>query len=445
MKKLMILGMLLLAAFSLMPTAAQDTIEITFSHIFGGEQDSRGAVVQQIADAFMAENPGITVTLISPSTDYTELFNSALLAADQGDAPNIVQVEEGLTQQAADSAYFVAVEEVASEEQIATLDDILPVIREYFSIGDVTWSIPWNTSTPILYYNKAMFEAAGLDPNDPPSTFDEITAACEALVAANAELASCINWPMSPWFAEQWVAMQNGLLVNNDNGRSARTTEVLFTSPEMLNVLTWWKGLADAGYYVYSGTPMDFNGEGIAFLSQQTAMTINSTAGLTLFQRFAALQGVDLGVTRLPLPTEDATNGMTAGGASVWLSADQPEDELQAAVDFIFFLTNTDNDIVWHQGSGYMPARTSSIERLTEDGWFDENPFFRIAIDQLADSEQNAATSGAIIGPAAEVRGFLIQAFQSVVDGGEDPQAALEAAKAQADEVIAEYNTLFGE
>lgn len=445
MRRLAFISVLLLAVVGFMPAMAQDTIEISFVHIFGGEQDSRGAVVQQIADAFMAENPGITVTLLSTSTDYTEVFNNALLSADQADAPNIVQVEEGLTQQAADSGYFTPVGEVASAEQLATLDDVLPVIREYFSIGDVLWSLPWNTSNPILYYNKGMFEAAGLDPNAPPSTFAEITAACEAIMAANTELAACINWPMSTWFAEQWVSMQNGLITNNDNGRTARATEVFYTSPEMLEILTWWDELADAGYFTYSGTPVDFNGEGIAFLSQQTAMTINSTAGLTLFQNFARLQEIDLGVTRLPLPDEEATNGLTTGGASVWLSADQSEEELQASVDFIFFLTNTDNDIIWHQGSGYMPTRQSSIDRLTADGWFDENPNFRIAVDQLSESQQNAATAGAVIGPSAEVRGFLISAFQSVIDGGEDPAAALEAAKIQADEVMAEYNSLFGE
>ncbi|MDX1992979.1 MAG: ABC transporter substrate-binding protein [bacterium] len=443
-KKFVAFCLLSLLMLSIVPlTAAQDNVEITFVHIFGGEQDDRGLVVQEIADAFMAENPGITVNVVSTSTDYGEVFNNALLAADQGDAPNIVQVEEGFTQQAADSGYFVPVSDVASEEQLATLEDVLPVIRGYYSIGDVVWSVPWNSSNPLLYYNKGMFEAAGLDPEDPPSTFAEVLAACEAIVEANAELSGCINWPMASWFAEQWVAMQNGLVANNDNGRAARATEMLYTSEEMLNVLNWWKELADAGYYTYSGTINDYNGEGIAFLSQQTAMTINSTAGLALFQRFSAAQGIDLGVAPLPLPTEDATNGVTVGGASVWLMNDQSEEELQASVDFIFFLTNTQNDSTWHQRTGYIPNRVSSIEQLTADGWFDENPAFRIAVDTLSNSQENTATQGAVVGPSAEVRGFLIQAFQSVVDSGADPLEALEAAKAQADEVLADYNSLF--
>lgn len=443
MKKLSLaLILLFLLSFTV---SAQENIEITFVHIFGGEQDTRGAAVQAIADAFMAENPGITVTVTSTSTDYTELFNSALLAAEQGSAPHIVQVEEGLTQLAADSGVFTPISDLASEEQLASLDDVLPVVRNYYSIGDVTWSVPWNSSNPLLYYNRNMFEAAGLDPDVAPTTFEELTAACDAIMAIAEELGitRCINFPMVSWFPEQWVAMQNGLLANNDNGRSARATEMLYDGPELLNVLTWWKDLADKGYFAYSGTANDYNGEGIAFLSKQSAITINSTAGLTLFQTFSKAQGFGLGVARLPIPDATATNGGTVGGASVWITNGHPDAEMQAAVDFVFFLTNTENDIAWHKASGYFPNRQSSIEQLTAEGWFDENPFYKIALDQLADAQGNVANQGAIVGPSAEVRGMLIEAFQSVVDGGEDPAEALAAAKTRADATLADYNSLF--
>lgn len=441
MKKFALLFVLLLLTVT---AQAQEQIEISFVHIFGGEQDTRGGAVQEIANAFMEQNPNITVTVTSTSTDYTELFNGALLSAEQGSAPHIVQVEEGLTQLAADSGFFTPISDLASEEQLASLEDVLPVVRNYYNIGDVVWSIPWNSSNPLLYYNRNLFEAAGLDPDMPPTTFEEVTAACETIMAMAEELAinACINFPMTAWFVEQWVAMQGGLLANNDNGRSARATEMLYTSPEMLNVVNWWKDLADNGYYTFSGTPNDYNGEGISFLSKQTAMTINSTAGLTLFQNFSAAQGFELGVAGLPVPNAEADNGGTVGGASVWITSDHPEAELQAAVDFVFFLTNVENDQAWHKASGYFPNRQTSIDALTEEGWFDAAPAFQIALDQLAAAKGTPANAGAVIGPSAEVRGYLVEAFQSVVDGGEDPQAALEAAKSRADATLADYNEL---
>lgn len=437
---------LLLTNLPLVAAAAQsDVIELTFVHIFGSDPDgdNRAAVIQDIIEDFTANNPNILVTAMSTSPDYQGLFNNALLAADQGNAPNIVQIEEGLTQAAIDSGYFVPVSDVASEEQLASLDDVLPSIRNYYRLGDTVWSLPWNSSNPLLYYNKDMFIAAGLDPENPPQTFDEIMAACDAIMSSDIGVSACINWPMVSWFAEQWVAMQGGLVLNNDNGRTARATEVLYNSPEMLAVATWWKELADNGYYTYSGTPNDYNGEGITFLSKQTAMTINSTAGLTLFMRFSQIQRFELGVTRLPMPSKDATNGLTVGGASVWLMADHSPEEIQAANDFIFFLTNTENIVRWHQATGYMPNRTSSIEQLTADGWFDENPFFKVAVDQLIESKDNLATAGGVMGPSAEVRSYLIEAFQSIVDADADPMEALEAAKSRADAELAEYNSFF--
>ncbi|HEX2622629.1 MAG TPA: extracellular solute-binding protein, partial [Phototrophicaceae bacterium] len=257
MKKLSLMLTLLLLSMifvvSVPAVSAQDTIEISFVHIFGGEQDTRGAAIQEIADAFMAENPNIKVTVTSTSTDYTELFNAALLASQQGSAPSIVQVEEGLTQLAADSGLFTAISDLASEEQLASLDDVLPVVRNYYTISDKIWSVPWNSSNPLLYYNRDMFTAAGLDPDTPPTTFEEVTAACDAIMAKKDELkiTACINFPMVTWFAEQWVAMQGGLVANNDNGRTARANEMMFNSPEMLNVINWFKVLADQDYYTY--------------------------------------------------------------------------------------------------------------------------------------------------------------------------------------------------
>jgi sn-glycerol 3-phosphate transport system substrate-binding protein len=439
---------LVLLAVSVAPLSAQDRpIQIEFVHIFGGENDDRGGIIQSFADAFMAERSDVQVTISSPSTDYTELFNAALLGASQGSAPEIVLVEEGLTQLAYDSQLFLAVEGLASAEQQASLDDVIPQLLNFYRIEGALWSMPWNASNPILYYNRGMFEAAGLDPDAPPATFDEILAACEAIMALPEDTrpsAGCINYPMATWFPEQWVAMQNGLFVNNDNGRNGRASEALFTSPEMVNVVNWFKTLADAGYYTYSGTPNDFNGEGQSFLSGATAMTINSTAGIALFQRFSGIFGVDLGIAALPTPSADATNGGTVGGGSLWVTAGHTDEETQAAIDFIFFMTDTANDMVWHQGTGYFPVRQSSIDQLTTDGWFDENPAYRIALDQLQAQAGNIANAGATIGPAPEVRGALISALQSIADSGEDVMASLEAAKAQADAALADYNATVG-
>jgi len=96
-------------------------------------------------------------------------------------------------------------------------------MRNYYDLDHEIWGLPWNASNPVMYYNPDMFTAAGLDPAQPPQTFEEITAACEAIMNAHIEgLKGCINWPVNSWLPEQWMSMQNALFVNNDNGRSTR-------------------------------------------------------------------------------------------------------------------------------------------------------------------------------------------------------------------------------
>jgi len=434
-----------LMAATLMPaTQAQDNLEITFVHVFHNEQDFRSELIQLVADEFMAQNPNITVNVESPSGDYGEVFNNSLLAAEQGNAPNIVQVDESFTQIAIDSQFFVPIAQVITDEQLVQIEDYLPQVLEFFSVNGELWSLPWNTANPLLFYNKNIFAAAGLDPESPPTTFDEMLAACEVIMAAEIEgLDACANWPVTSWFLEQWVAMQNSLLLNNENGRTARASEIFLTSPEVRIVMEFWKEMADNGYFTYSGVANDYNAEGIIFLGKSTAMHINSTAGLTLLQQFSAAQGFELGVTVLPLPNEDATNGISVGGASLFITAGFSDAETQAAIDFAFFLTNTENGALWHQGTGYFPNRFSTIEQLESENWFEENPDFAIGLNQLLDSETNAATSGIVLGPVESVRGIMNETIQSIIDGGEDIDAALEAGKARSDAELQGYNALF--
>lgn len=435
-------------AFGLQPTRstqAQDKIEITFVHIFVDDgNDNRGQIVQALVDQFMAEHPNVQVNIQSTTTDYQEVFNNTLLAAEQGSAPHVVQLEETSTQLAVDSTYFLKISDIATEEQKADLDDFFPQILNFYTINDEVWSLPWNSSTPLLYYNKTLFEKAGLDPNTPPKTFAEVLTACDTLMNADLNLAGCINWPMAAWFPEVWVAMQNALLLDNDNGRTGRATETYLNSPEMLSVLQWWKEMADKGYYDYTGKPSDYVGEATSFITQRFPMHINSTAGLANFIRFANTLGYELGVAPIVIPNEQATQGLYTGGGSLWVTGGHSEEEIAAARDFVFFMTSTANNVEWHKNTGYMPNRFSSMEALEAEQWYEANPFYRVAVDQLLNTTVSAATAGPVMGPAGQIRDYLIEAIQSVIDQGEDPAEALDVAKQRSDDALAEYNELVG-
>jgi sn-glycerol 3-phosphate transport system substrate-binding protein len=439
--------LILLVASALLPVQAQDeNVEITFVHIFPNPDDVRGQTLTALIEEFESQNPGVTVNVVSNTDSYGELFDAALLAASQGNAPHVVQVEDTLTQLAIDSTFFVPISDYASAEQLeaANFDDFLPPINNYYGLStDVIWGIPWNSSNPVLYYNNDMLTAAGVEA--PPTTFDEMLAACEAIMNAGIEgLDACINWPVTSWFPEQWLAMQGVLFANNDNGRSGRVTEVNWDTPELLNIMNWWQTMADEGYYSTTGTTEDYFGEFVAFVSQNTAMHISSTAAVSNAINFSRNQ-FELGVAPLVRPSADATNGVTAGGAALWVTGGHSDAETQAAVDFVLFMTNPESIALWHQGSGYLPNRQSSIDMLEAENWFEENPFFAVAVDQLlAVEESNPANAGAVMGPYGTVRDIHNEVVLSIISGDASPEEALEAGAQRANSTIQEYNSIIG-
>ena len=172
MKKLLVLLVAVLMAASVIPAApqhnvvAQEDVEITFVHAFGDE--NRQNLVLDVVAGFEEKHPNVTVN-VEPKGSYREALDAAMLGAEQGDAPHVVQVFEVGTQQALDSGVFIPVSSVASEEQLSDLDDIIEPVRNYYTVGDDIWSLPWNSSNAILYYNMDMFEAAGIE--NPPQTY----------------------------------------------------------------------------------------------------------------------------------------------------------------------------------------------------------------------------------------------------------------------------------
>lgn len=420
------------------PTKAQDQVEITFSHIFGDE--NRSALIQKYADAYMAEHPNVKITL-QVATSYPENLNGALLANEQGNAPHIVQIYEIGSRLALDSGIFTPVSSVASEEQLATLDDVIQPVLNYYTFDDQVWSVPFNSSNPILYYNTELLAQAGID--TPPQTYSEVLADCEIIMNAGIEgLEGCIGWSLNSWFVEQWLSEQGAVLANNGNGRADRATEVELDSPAMLNIFNWWKELADKGYYVYTGALEDWDGSDALFTGQQVVFHITSTADLRNITEAAQQAGFNAGTGFLPIADGAERNGTIIGGASLWLTANHPQAELDAAVDFMLYLGQTENGVDWHKGTGYFPIRYSAIDALEAEGWFEANPTFKTAFDQLTQTIPNEASAGAVIGIFQELRTIVEQAAQSVIDGGADPAEALAAADDRADESMAEYNSL---
>lgn len=426
------LSLLLVLGLIFPVASAQTTIE--FWYAFSDEARS-GWIEARIAE-WNEANPDFEVTGERQGS-YRETLQAAVLAARQGSAPHLVQLFEVGSQLAIDSGIF---EPIGNLGGIDTEDYIEPVLNYYTIGGDVN-SIPFNSSSPILYTNRDLMVQAGLDPNDPPETYGEVLAACE-VIAASDVTASCIGFNLHSWFFEQWMAQQGAPLVNNGNGRDARATEVLLTSDAAFNIVNWIKDLNDNDYYTYTGRLEDWSGSDAIFLNQEAVFHITSTADAGNITTAAAENGFELGTGLLPIADDVERNGVVIGGASVWLTQGHPQEELEAARDFVLYMTNTENMADWHQLTGYYPVRDSSIDLLESQNWFEENPNFTVAFEQLTQTIPNQATAGALMGSFLETRTIIGEAIQRVLQGA-DVESALTDAKVLADNRLQEYNSNF--
>ncbi len=410
--------------------AFAQTTNIEFWHAFGDPK--RSGFIQQQADAFNKAHPEVKVTPVFKGS-YPEILQAATLAARQGSAPELVQMYEVGSQFALDSKIFQPVSAVGS---FSTSDYIKPVLN-YYTIGGKVNSIPFNSSSPVLYMNRDLMKKAGLNPAKPPMTYSEINAACEKIKAAGIE-AKCIGFNIHSWFFEQWMAEQGAPLANNGNGRKARATEVLLTSKASKNIFNWIKNINDKGYYTYTGKLEDWDGSDAIFTSGKVVFHVTSTADIVNIGDAAKATGFNMGVGMLPMADGVKRNGVVIGGASLWISKGISAAQATTARDFALFMTGTDSMISWHKLTGYYPVRNSSVVKLRSSGWLSGDAPQLAAFDQLLQTKPSEATAGALMGPFQQIRTIIEQAMQKVLTG-QAVDATLEDAKKQADAALKAY------
>ncbi len=413
-----------------MPVAAQDPVEITFWHAMSG---SRAEVVQGLVDGFNEENPD--VNLVAEFTgSYAETLTKALTAYSAGEAPAIVQVYEVGTRTMLDSGAIVPVMEV-SGGQLDQSQFVEPIVN-YYAIDGELRCMPFNSSTAMLYYNKDMFEAAGLDPEQPPQTFAEVYEMGRQLVDSGvASYAISFGWPA--WIMEQMFAMQDQLLANEGNGREGLATEVFFNSEFGVKVLSEWQKWAEDGLLFYGGREYSANDP---FIAGEFAMLAQSTSSLGGIQRSVDF---DLGTAFLPILEEYGRNGNNVvGGGCLWTMAGKSDEEYDAVWRFFQHLSQTEQSITWHKGTGYFPATNAAVDALEEEGWFDENPNFRTAFDQILAGNDTVAARGVLLGDFVIIRDIVGSAIEESVVNQVDPQVALDAATEEANQVLEDYASL---
>ncbi|MDG5775465.1 ABC transporter substrate-binding protein [Haloarculaceae archaeon H-GB1-1] len=413
--------------------SSSSDVTIKFWHAMGGDI---AKLLEDMGSDFESQADGVTLDITSKGS-YRDTLNATTSAVQAGNPPAVAQIFEIGTQLALDSGAFTPVEDIIPKDKI-DYDNFLESVLSYYRIDGKLNSMPFNSSNAIFFYNKDAFAEAGLDPENPPETFQGVTDAANKLTDAGV-VDKGTTWPNHSWLVEQWFAEQDQTLVNKENGRTGRATESNFESDAAKNIFEWWTDLYEQGQYLNPG--IEAWGEAQqAFLTQKVGILGYSTSSIAPMKEGAKKNGFELGTMRLPVP-EGQRNGVVIGGASLWVPSGLSEAKQKAAGEFLLWMAQPEQQIRWHKNTGYFPVRNEAVSQLESDGWFDENPNFRTAFDQLQATEDSPATRGALMGPFTKARTIVEEGYVSMIQNSSTSvDDGLSKIDSQVEDALDSYN-----
>jgi sn-glycerol 3-phosphate transport system substrate-binding protein len=431
-RRLAVIALGLGIVLAAMPAAAQQ-VKITLWHAMGGARYD--AITKEIAAGFNKANPNYVVEPLFAGS-YAETVTKAIAAIRAGDPPHIVQVFEVGTQTMLDSGAILPVTDLVKPGDI-NFDDYIGPILNYYKVGGKLASMPFNSSTAIIYYNKDVFRKAGLDPEKPPKTYKDVEEMGRKIVGSGAARAAItFGWPS--WMLEQAHAMHNKPYADHDNGRNGRATRVLFNEPFGVEVLSRWKRWADDKLLAYGGREYAPNK---AFLAGEVAMLMQSTSQVTTLEKAAKFP---VGTGFLPRIEGRPAGKSVIGGASLWVlkGAGRSQPEIDAIVKFFKFVALPEETAKWHMDTGYFPATRTAVERLRKQEWFVKHPNHETAFKQIQEGPDTPNTRGVLLGNFVQIRNITDTAIEKAVSGRLSPKGALDEAAREANKLLDEYNRI---
>ncbi|MEK4523498.1 ABC transporter substrate-binding protein [Psychrobacillus sp. FSL W7-1457] len=349
---------------------------------------------------------------------YEESLTKLRSVGGTADAPAITQVFEVGTKYMIESGFIEPMQKFIDEDNY-DLSQLEENILNYYSLDGELYSMPFNSSTPVMLYNKDAFKAAGLDPENPPKTFQEVIDTAAKLKTEEMKGFSMLTYG---WFFEQLVATQGGLYVNEDNGRAGDATEAVFNGEEGQRVFEFLNTMNEAGTFGNFGTNWD--DIRAAFQSGKVAMYMDSSAGVRGIIDNAPFE---VGAAYIPYADEVDRKGVVIGGASLWMSKGIAEIEQKAAWEFMKYLTTPEVQAKWHLDTGYFAINPSAYEAdIVKEAW-EKMPQLKVTVEQLQSTEPSIATQGALISVFPESRQQIVTALENLYQGM-DPKEALDAA-----------------
>jgi sn-glycerol 3-phosphate transport system substrate-binding protein len=391
--KVMGAGMLVL--FTLSNAEAAEKVNVKFWH---AQRGAREKVLKELIDKFNEKNENIHVEMMFQGA-YEETLNKYRSTLDTPESPNLIMVYDIGTRAMIDSGTIIPAQEFMDKDATFNKENFPAQIRDYYSLDNKMYAVPLGSSAPVMYYNKDLFKAAGLDPEKAPTSYAEIVEYSKKIAKVEGDKVSIAGmiYSSDPWPVEQYLANNNLFYVNENNGRTGVATEVAYVNDGGKAIFSWMKGMLKdklANYFTLSK-----DGDA-AFISGKAGMYFQSSAILTEVKENADF---DLGVTFIPNISGEF-NGAMVGGNALWMTKYGTEAEQAATWEFMKYVSSPEFQARWSVGTGYVPTNKLAYEVPEFKEYVEKFPQAMVAINELNESKATYATSGASFGSFPEAR-----------------------------------------
>ncbi len=412
------------------PTYAKTEIE--WWHAMGG---ALGQKVNQIASDFNASQSEYMIKPVYKGT-YPETMTSAVAAFRAKNQPAIVQVFEVGTasMMGAKKAVFPVYQLMEKTNEPFDPNSYLSTVTAYYTTSDGKMiSLPFNSSTPVLYYNKALFKQAGIE--QPPKTWKEMGAVSQKLLDAGVKCGFTTTW--QSWTQiENFGARNNLPIATKNNGFDGADTSFLFNQAPFVAHIQRMADWSKSGIFKYGGRQSDAMP---LFYTQECAMVMESSAGFAGIKE--NMKGIDIGVSQLPYDDTlvDKPANSIIGGASLWVMAGRPDAEYNGVAKFFTYLSSPEVQADWHQATGYLPVTKAAYALTQQQGFYQQNPGADTAILQMTTSDSTANSKGLRFGNFLQTREIIDEELEKVWSGKQSAQAALDNAVKRGNEQLRRF------
>ena len=404
------------ASFLLSTTSAFAVTEISWWHAMTGANNE---VVEQLSKEFNESQADYKITPVFKGT-YPETLNAGIAAFRAGQAPHIMQVFDAGTgtMMAAEGAIKPVAEILSMGGKPFDKSQYLPGIVSYYSKPDGTMlSFPYNSSSPILYYNKDILQKAGLDVDNPPKTWDQVWDAAKKIKASGAAPCGFTSTWLTWIHTENFAAWNNYQWGTNENGIAALDVELKVNAEPFVKHFQALADLAKDGTFKYGGRTSEAKQ---IFLAGECGLFTESSGGLGDIIK----SGMNYGTGELPYDTE--SQNTIPGGASLWVFGGKSDEEYKGVAAFFNFLSQTDIQARLHQVSGYLPVTLAAYEKTKADGFYDKNPAREIPIKQMLAKAPTENSKGVRLPNLPQVRDIMNEEYEKMLAGEQTAQQALD-------------------